>query len=494
MAIGRICWIRIAWPLTRATTSGSGSGSGRAGSGVAAAAAGLRAGGGLGRGAARAAGEQQQRAAVAGRAFFMAPPDRLGAVPAARVNPRGGTALPGLRCRAMFSERTRFDLRPNRLAERLAARRAAGARAPRPDARRTRRGPGCPTPRTCSRRSRGDEARRYEPVALRPRRPRAPPSPRDFARRGAPLGPDRVLLHASTSEAYGFLFKLLCDPGDEVLVPRPGYPLFEFLAGLESVARAQLPARPRRRVAPRPRGARAARSRPRTRARRRGEPRQPDRLVPEARRARGARRALRRARAGARRGRGLRRLRVPRRPAARRDARRATGRRSPSRSAGSRRAAGCPSSSSRGRPVSGPERLRGDGARPPRGGGRHLPLGLDAGAGRRARAARAPGRAAGADPAPASRRTSRRCAPALRAGVAGDAARAGGRLVGGAARARDLARRRSGRCGCSRRATCSCTPATSSTSRREAYLVVSLLTPPAEFREGVARLLADAVL
>jgi alanine-synthesizing transaminase len=44
-----------------------------------------------------------------------------------------------------------------------------------------------------------------------------------------------ILLTASTSEAYGFLFKLLADPGDEVLVPRPSYPLFEFLAELESV-------------------------------------------------------------------------------------------------------------------------------------------------------------------------------------------------------------------------------------------------------------------
>jgi alanine-synthesizing transaminase len=45
----------------------------------------------------------------------------------------------------------------------------------------------------------------------------------------------RVILTASTSEAYAFLFKLLCDPGDEVLVPAPSYPLFEHLARLESV-------------------------------------------------------------------------------------------------------------------------------------------------------------------------------------------------------------------------------------------------------------------
>lgn len=49
------------------------------------------------------------------------------------------------------------------------------------------------------------------------------------------VDPDRLLLTASTSEAYGFLFKLLTDPGDEILVPRPSYPLFDFLAGMELV-------------------------------------------------------------------------------------------------------------------------------------------------------------------------------------------------------------------------------------------------------------------
>jgi aspartate/methionine/tyrosine aminotransferase len=52
---------------------------------------------------------------------------------------------------------------------------------------------------------------------------------------------NRILLTASTSEAYAYLFKLLCDPGDEILVPRPSYPLFDYLAHLESVRVRQYP-------------------------------------------------------------------------------------------------------------------------------------------------------------------------------------------------------------------------------------------------------------
>jgi len=52
---------------------------------------------------------------------------------------------------------------------------------------------------------------------------------------GLTVDPADIFLSASTSEAYGWLFKLLADPGDSVLVPKPGYPLFEYLAGLEGV-------------------------------------------------------------------------------------------------------------------------------------------------------------------------------------------------------------------------------------------------------------------
>jgi aspartate/methionine/tyrosine aminotransferase len=49
------------------------------------------------------------------------------------------------------------------------------------------------------------------------------------------IAPERLVVTASSSESYGFLFKLLCDPGDAVLVPEPSYPLFEYLARLEGV-------------------------------------------------------------------------------------------------------------------------------------------------------------------------------------------------------------------------------------------------------------------
>jgi Aspartate/tyrosine/aromatic aminotransferase len=52
---------------------------------------------------------------------------------------------------------------------------------------------------------------------------------------GAVVDPDALVLTTSTSEGYGFLFRLLCDAGDEVLVAQPSYPLFDFLADLEDV-------------------------------------------------------------------------------------------------------------------------------------------------------------------------------------------------------------------------------------------------------------------
>jgi hypothetical protein len=58
---------------------------------------------------------------------------------------------------------------------------------------------------------------------------------RYYAAKGVTAPVERIALSASTSESYAWLFKLLCDPGDRVLVPRPSYPLLALLADLEVV-------------------------------------------------------------------------------------------------------------------------------------------------------------------------------------------------------------------------------------------------------------------
>jgi|GEM_PF-16068 len=57
------------------------------------------------------------------------------------------------------------------------------------------------------------------------------------------VDPANIMLTAGTSEAYSYLFKLLCDPGDAVLAPQPSYPLFEYLAGLDGVSLVPYPLR-----------------------------------------------------------------------------------------------------------------------------------------------------------------------------------------------------------------------------------------------------------
>lgn len=56
-----------------------------------------------------------------------------------------------------------------------------------------------------------------------------------YSDHGVALDPGQIVLTTSTSEAYSYLFKLLCDPGSEILAPQPGYPLFDFLAVLDDV-------------------------------------------------------------------------------------------------------------------------------------------------------------------------------------------------------------------------------------------------------------------
>jgi aspartate/methionine/tyrosine aminotransferase len=56
-----------------------------------------------------------------------------------------------------------------------------------------------------------------------------------YASHGVRVEPEQIILTTSTSEAYSFLFRLLCDPEAEILAPQPGYPLFDYLAALDDV-------------------------------------------------------------------------------------------------------------------------------------------------------------------------------------------------------------------------------------------------------------------
>lgn len=144
--------------------------------------------------------------------------------------------------RPMFSRRTAWDLSANAFAARLEEARASGRRlVDLAESNPTRAGLAWPAEELAAALAHPAVAS-YEPT------PRGLPAAREavsayLAARGAPLDPGRVLLTASTSEAYAVLLKLLCDPGDEVLVPAPAYPLLDLLAGLEGVSLARYPLR-----------------------------------------------------------------------------------------------------------------------------------------------------------------------------------------------------------------------------------------------------------
>jgi alanine-synthesizing transaminase len=140
----------------------------------------------------------------------------------------------------MFSRRLKWPCPPNRLSRLLEEKRARGA---------------VVLDLTESNPTRAGLARPGEEIAAALADARAAiyePDPRglgtaraavaaDAARRGRPVPAERIVLTAGTSESYALLFKLLADPGDAVLVPRPSYPLFEYLAALEGLRVATFP-------------------------------------------------------------------------------------------------------------------------------------------------------------------------------------------------------------------------------------------------------------
>jgi alanine-synthesizing transaminase len=133
----------------------------------------------------------------------------------------------------MFSTRTAWDRALNPLARAAAAARAAGPLLDLTETNPTAVGLAPPAEILALLADPASAAYAPEAAGWLPARERVAA---DYARRGAVVAPDHVVLTASTSEAYAHLFKVLCDPGDAVLVPRPSYPLFQFLADLESTA------------------------------------------------------------------------------------------------------------------------------------------------------------------------------------------------------------------------------------------------------------------
>ncbi len=133
----------------------------------------------------------------------------------------------------MFSDRTNWNLTANRLSEALAQHRAAG---------KLLLDLSASNPTECG--------FAHDPSILsalaNPRALTYSPDPRglEFARRavaayyasrGVNVSPGDIFLTTSTSEAYSFAFRLLCNPGDEILIPAPSYPLFDYLAELHDV-------------------------------------------------------------------------------------------------------------------------------------------------------------------------------------------------------------------------------------------------------------------
>jgi aspartate/methionine/tyrosine aminotransferase len=134
----------------------------------------------------------------------------------------------------MFAKRTNWNLTPNRLSEALAAHRAAGK--PLLDLTIS-------NPTEC-----GFE---YDSSAIldalsNPAALSYEPNPKGlgsarravagyYADRGDAVAVEDIILATSTSEAYSYIFRTLCDPGDELLIPSPSYPLFDFLAEIQDV-------------------------------------------------------------------------------------------------------------------------------------------------------------------------------------------------------------------------------------------------------------------
>jgi alanine-synthesizing transaminase len=134
----------------------------------------------------------------------------------------------------LFADRTSWNLKPNRLAEALEHHKSSG---------RKLLDLSASNPTECGFKYDAPAIMRSlcAPASLQYHPdPRGLKSARQavsdyYAARGESVAIDDLLLTASTSEAYSFVFRLLCNPGDELLIPTPSYPLFDFLADINDI-------------------------------------------------------------------------------------------------------------------------------------------------------------------------------------------------------------------------------------------------------------------
>jgi len=140
----------------------------------------------------------------------------------------------------MFTKRTNWNMTPNRLSEALAAHRAAGK--PLLDLTVS-------NPTECGFEYDGpailDALRNPAALSYEPN-PRGLEAARRavagyYAERQEKVPLEDIFLTTSTSEAYSYVFRTLCDPGDELLIPSPSYPLFDFLADVQDVSLVRYP-------------------------------------------------------------------------------------------------------------------------------------------------------------------------------------------------------------------------------------------------------------
>jgi aspartate/methionine/tyrosine aminotransferase len=140
----------------------------------------------------------------------------------------------------MFAERTNWNLAGNRLSEALARHRASGERLYDLTASNPTECGFAYDSKIILEALQNPAALRYEP------NPKGLESARlavtgYYSARGVVISAEDIVLTTSTSEAYSFVFRLLCNPGDELLIPAPSYPLFGFLADILDVKLVRYP-------------------------------------------------------------------------------------------------------------------------------------------------------------------------------------------------------------------------------------------------------------